>query len=264
MNCPEARKLVHLFVDGALDARANVDVLAHLNMCPSCNERFVDAKKFEDFLKERLKPGMAPEALKGRICACLAEMSAPWPVRVAGSLRRRPLVSMAGVAALVAISFASLYGYGHFSTCPYVIDATKRMHDIATGTVRPLPQEGPSRRMARDIPPPVVAGYKVNGEFGVDMGPRFQDAIAYRYRMDHCADDATCTVLFFVNAPGLVLGEHNCVVRGGRKFCTWEYDGCRVVCWKDEKRGLYALMVCEKREMEHEALVNFASVASSQ
>lgn len=264
MNCPEARKIVYLFVDGALDARANVDVLAHLNMCPPCNERFVDARKFEDFLKERLKPGMAPEALKCRISACLAEMAAPWPVRVASGLRRRPLVSLAGVAALLAISFTGFYGYGRFSTCPYVIDATKRMHDIATGNVQPLSQAGPSRVVWKDTSAPVVPGYKMNGEFGVDMGPKYQDAIAYRYRMDNCAHDATCTVLFFVNAPGLILGEHNCVVREGRKFCTWEYDDCRVVCWKDEKRGLYAIMVCEKREMEHEALVNFASAAASQ
>lgn len=264
MNCPEARKLVHLFVDGALDPRANVDVLAHLNMCPPCNERFEDAKRFEDFLKERLKPGQAPEALRCRISACLAEMAAPWPARLAGGLRRHKAASLAAVAAVAVLSFAGFHGYGRFATCPYVVDATKHLHEIAAGAVQPLPKEGPARRMAKDIPPPQVAGYLVNGEFGVDMGPKFQDAIAYRYRMDHCADDATCTVLFFVNAPALTLGDHNCVVKNGRKFCTWDYDGCRVVAWKDEKRGLYAIMVCEKREMEHDALVNFASVASSQ
>ena len=120
MNCQESRKLVHLFVDGALDPRANVDVLAHINMCAACGARFADAKKFEDFLKEKLRPEPAPEALRARIGASLSEMSSPWPLRVVSALRRRPLLPMTGVAALILLSVVGWRGLETWRTCPFV------------------------------------------------------------------------------------------------------------------------------------------------
>ncbi|MEK7470158.1 MAG: anti-sigma factor [Planctomycetota bacterium] len=266
MNCPEVRKIVYLFVDGALDPRANVDVLAHLNMCPPCNERFSDAKKFEDFLKERLRPQPAPPAVRARIDARLSEMTAPWPLRLAGGLRRRPLISMTGVAALLVFSFLGLRGFGSLTTCPYVRDTVKFTKDIQANRVEHLPPDGPGREEERKYPTPFVDGFASvkNGDYLTQVGPAFQTAVARAYRMDHCAEDKTCVVLYFISAPSLPFGEHNCVVIRGKKYCVWEHDGCRIVTWKNEKLGLYCMAVCQVTEMDHDALVNFANIASTQ
>jgi hypothetical protein len=266
MNCPEVRKLVHLFTDGELDPRANVDVLAHLNMCPPCNERFSDAKKFEDFLKERLKPQQAPAALRSGIDAKLRGLTAPWPVRVAGGLWRRPLASVTGLAALALFSFFGLHGYGNLTTCPYVRDTVKFTNDIIAKRVMPLPLDGPGREEEQKYPAPFVAGYVAvkNGDYFTQIGPAYQAAIARAYRMDHCAEDKTCVVLYFISAPSLPFGEHNCVVVKGKKYCVWEHDDCRVVTWKNDKLGLYCMAVCQTTEMDHDALLNFADIASTQ
>lgn len=266
MNCPEVRKLVHLFVDGELDPRANVDVLAHLNMCPPCNERFSDAKKFEDFLKEKLRPRSAPTSVRARIESELSTMTAPWPVRLASGLRRRPLISMTGVAALLVFSFVGINGFGSFSVCPYVKDTVKFAQDIQANKVERLPQEGPGREEERKFPKVAIPGYKQvkDGDYLTRTGPNKDTTIAHAYRMDHCAEDKTCVVLFFISAPSLPFGEHNCVVVHGKKFCVWEHDGCRVVTWKNEKLGLYCMAVCQTTEMGHDALVDFANIASTQ
>ncbi|MCE9582391.1 MAG: zf-HC2 domain-containing protein [Planctomycetes bacterium] len=267
MNCQEARKLVHLFVDGALDPRANVDVLAHVNMCSACNDRFADAKRFEDFLKEKLKPSAVPESVKSKIEFRLNEMCTPFPLRLAGSLRRKPAVAMLGVAALLALSFASLRTYERMGTCPFVVDATKFTKQIESGDVSTAP-ENPQGQMKKTVeqagPIPKLPGMIANGGYVFSMGPSGRDTYACSFRMDNCAEDAHCLVLYFVDFPGLKLEDHNCIVKHGKKFCCWEYDDCRVVSWKDETRGLYCLMVCQKKEMEHESLVNFASVAATR
>ncbi|KAF0243417.1 MAG: hypothetical protein FD180_3401 [Planctomycetota bacterium] len=267
MNCPEIRKLVHLFTDGELDPRANVDVLAHLNMCPPCNERFSDAKKFEDFLREKLRPQPAPPAVRVRIDSQLRELTAPWPMRVASGLRRRPLISMTGVAALLVFSFLSFNGYGNLTTCPYVRDTVKFTKDIQAKRVLSLPLQGPGREESKKFPNGVtVPGYLQvkNGDYLTRSGPAYDITYAQAFRMEHCPEDKACVVLYFISAPSLPFGEHNCKVINGVRFCVWEHDGCRVVTWKNEKLGLYCMAICQVTEMENDALLNFANIASTQ
>jgi hypothetical protein len=266
MNCPEVRKIVHLFVDGELDPRANVDVLAHLNMCPPCNERFSDAKKFEDFLKEKLRPQPAPPAVKARICECLSGMAAPWPLRLVGTFRRRVVASLIGVAAALTVSLVAWHHYTSPVVCPFVADCVRITHAIQKGEAVPLPNDGPGRVVEKEYPRFFFEGFvpAQKPDFLFQFGPNFQPGIARAYRMEDCAEEKTCVVLYLISAPSLPLGEHNCVVVHGKKFCVWEHDGCRIVTWKNDKLGLYCMAVCETTEMDHEALVNFASVASTQ
>ena len=129
-----------------------------------------------------------------------------------------------------------------------------------------MPNDGPARAQEREYPTPTVDGFvpRANGDYAFQIGPSFQPAIARAYRMDDCAEDKTCVVLYFISAPSLPLGEHNCVVVHGKKFCVWEHDGYRVVTWKNDRLGLYCMAVCKTTEMDHDALVNFANIASAQ
>ncbi|NUN48166.1 MAG: zf-HC2 domain-containing protein [Candidatus Brocadiae bacterium] len=266
MNCQEARKIVHLFVDGALDPRANVDVLAHLNMCGACTERFTEARRFEDFVRDRLKAGPAPDGVRARISIRIGELSAPWPVRMLGGLRRRPVAAFSGMAAVLAVSLVSWQACGFFLTCPYVRGVVNKTDQIVDHKITRIPDDaqGPLRHLKESMPDaPVFAGMVNTGTYAVDMDPVYRDAIAFSYRMDHCPDDRVCAVLFMVKAPGMQLHEHDAVVKQGKTFTRWEYDDSNVVCWKDEKRGVFCLLVCKRKEMEREALLDYASLAAT-
>jgi anti-sigma factor RsiW len=266
MNCQEARKLVHLFVDGALDPRANVDVLAHMNMCPSCTDRFSEARRFEDFVRDRLKAGPAPEGVRTRITIRIAELSAPWPLRFLGGLRRKPVAAFSGFAALLAVSFASWQACGYFLTCPYVRGVVSKTDMIVMHRITPIPEDaqGPLRQLRDSMPQaPQFAGMISTGTYAVDMDPVYRDAVAFSYRMEHCPEDRVCAVLFMVKAPGMQLHNHDSVVKQGKTFTRWEHDDSNVVCWKDDKRGVFCLMVCKRKEMEQDALLDFASLAAT-
>jgi anti-sigma factor RsiW len=257
MNCPEVRKLTHLFVDGALDARSNVDVLAHLNMCGACNERFSEARRFEDFLRERLRPEPAPEGVRARVSLRLAEATAPWPIRLLGGARRRPVAAISGFAAVLAIAVAAWQVMGVYRMCPYVRDTYRNYEALQQGKLPPLPERGPRRDFANAVPAPAIPGLVQNASAACEVNNR--GAVMYAYRMDHCPEDRKCVMLFCVDAAGLWIGDHACTIRDGKKFAQWEYEGLHIVCWKDERLGIYCLMACEKSEMEGAALLNIAS-----
>jgi len=109
-----------------------------------------------------------------------------------------------------------------------------------------------------------MAGLQFTGAGMVELGTVYRDAVAYAYRTEHCPPGAKCCILFLVNAPALKMGDHDCITVKGQTFTRWEYKDCRIVAWKDEKHGLYCLMVCKNREMEPDALLNVASLADLQ
>jgi hypothetical protein len=257
MNCVEARKLVHLFVDGVLDCRANVDVLAHLNMCGACSGRFDEAKKFEEFMASRLRAPACPEGVRMRVELLVAELAAPWYVRVPGGFRRRPLAAMSGAAALLAISLAGWKGYCFFGTCPYVRDATGTFQALMPMAI------GGSEAIADAGRAPAIRGLRCNGSKDVLFSTVHRDVRAYSYAMDNCPDEKACTVLFMLDSPGFNIGDHEAVTVDGRKYTRWEYDDCSVVVWKNEKLGVVCMMVCRKEEMPAGHLLNLASMAAS-
>ena len=57
MKCPEARKLVRLYLDSELDAKATQEVGQHLESCAECAELFAAEERIENRLVEVLRRG---------------------------------------------------------------------------------------------------------------------------------------------------------------------------------------------------------------
>lgn len=72
MRCEEARQYLYPFIDGQIDVERNVQVLAHLNVCPACGAMFESEKRLTELVREKGAPDKAPAALRER---CLRALS---------------------------------------------------------------------------------------------------------------------------------------------------------------------------------------------
>ncbi|MEW6355729.1 MAG: zf-HC2 domain-containing protein [Planctomycetota bacterium] len=97
MDCEEARKYIHPFLDDELDVEANLDVLEHINFCTECSERFEEEKDLRELIRASLLRTPKPEGLADRICQTLPRRET----------RRRPLAAMLVVGGIFA-TFAVL------------------------------------------------------------------------------------------------------------------------------------------------------------
>jgi anti-sigma factor RsiW len=57
MKCPDARKLLRLYLDSELDAKATQEVEQHLGSCVECAELFAAEEKIESRLVEVIRRG---------------------------------------------------------------------------------------------------------------------------------------------------------------------------------------------------------------
>ncbi len=73
MNCEEARKYIYPMLDNELDTETNLEVLSHLNMCESCQERLEVEKSFQNQLSGALSGKSVPDDTRGLIEEELAE-----------------------------------------------------------------------------------------------------------------------------------------------------------------------------------------------
>jgi anti-sigma factor RsiW len=71
MRCPDARRDMFAFLDGAVSVERNLEVLAHLNMCPPCGRRFEAERRFEECLCETLRAEPFPSGLSACLEAAL-------------------------------------------------------------------------------------------------------------------------------------------------------------------------------------------------
>ncbi|MBI1884426.1 MAG: zf-HC2 domain-containing protein [Chlamydiae bacterium] len=67
MKCPEAKLQLYLFLDNELGVQENLEILTHLDLCPSCSEFFEGEKQLQEFFKEKLKKSSVPEVLWEKI-----------------------------------------------------------------------------------------------------------------------------------------------------------------------------------------------------
>lgn len=67
MRCHEVRKYLYAFADGELEIKDNLEVLAHLNMCPACAERLDVEQQLKQCLAGLFAAERAPEALTARV-----------------------------------------------------------------------------------------------------------------------------------------------------------------------------------------------------
>ncbi len=98
MNCPEARKLLHLYLDSELDARSTQDVGRHLEACAECAELFAAEARIERRMIEVLRRGRRNASLWEEVEARIRP-----PRRFAGWKLRRAIAAGLALALLAGV-----------------------------------------------------------------------------------------------------------------------------------------------------------------
>ena len=96
MKCPEARKLVRLYLDSELDAKATQEVGQHLEACAECAELFAAEEKIECRLVEVLRRGRRSASVWESVEAQIK------PARRFAGLKLRWAFAVAVAVALIA------------------------------------------------------------------------------------------------------------------------------------------------------------------
>jgi anti-sigma factor RsiW len=114
MNCGLVRRFIGAYVDGELDPASQIDFERHLAVCSGCQEVLAFERVFRHQLREVIGRSRAPDALRDRICAALAEAPPPAGFRREPalirvfSLRARYAVPVAALAAVAFVVIGSL------------------------------------------------------------------------------------------------------------------------------------------------------------
>ena len=77
--CTEVRRLVFEFLDDELPAPQATLIVEHLGLCPPCAGFFTFERTFLAVLRRRVPIDQAPEDLRERIRAALADRKRPGP-----------------------------------------------------------------------------------------------------------------------------------------------------------------------------------------
>lgn len=75
MNCMEVRKYLYAFADGELDTPENLDVLEHLNMCPTCTQKVNVQQELKTHLARVMletPDSTAPQTMRASVFALIA------------------------------------------------------------------------------------------------------------------------------------------------------------------------------------------------
>lgn len=107
MDCQEAQKLLHAYVDGELDLVTSLEVERHLRECPACAAAQARLQAVRAALRGGAPVFTPPPDLEGRIRATVLKSTAPVP-------RRFPWRWLA-VAAAVALAMAAGGTLLHFA-----------------------------------------------------------------------------------------------------------------------------------------------------
>ena len=114
MNCGLVRRFIGAYVDGELDPASQIDFERHLAVCSGCQEVLAFERVFRHQLREVIGRSRAPDALRDRICAALAEAPPPAGFRREPalirvfSLRARYAIPVAAVAAVAFVVIGAL------------------------------------------------------------------------------------------------------------------------------------------------------------
>lgn len=71
MLCGDVKRTVYFFLDESLGDNRRHDFEIHLTLCPDCEIRVVIQRRLRGFLRRRLSPLMAPDALRVRLSQSL-------------------------------------------------------------------------------------------------------------------------------------------------------------------------------------------------
>jgi anti-sigma factor RsiW len=109
MNCSEVRTLLEAHADGELDLVRQVEIEAHLKLCPACAAQAEALKARQGALRQSLPRFGAPAQLRSRVLA-LAQEGARAPSR---ARTFEYLAYLGGVAAAVAACLFAGYAWGN-------------------------------------------------------------------------------------------------------------------------------------------------------
>ena len=96
MKCPEARKLVRIYLDSELDAKATQEIGLHLESCAECAELFAAEERIESRVVEVLRRGRRSASVWERVEAQIK------PARRFAGLNLRWAFAVAVAIALIA------------------------------------------------------------------------------------------------------------------------------------------------------------------
>ena len=71
MLCDDVKRVVYFFLDGSLGHQKQHAFEIHLSNCPDCEIRIVVHRKLRSFVRQRLSPVAAPEALRIKLTRSL-------------------------------------------------------------------------------------------------------------------------------------------------------------------------------------------------
>lgn len=104
MNCTDARRHLDPFQDNELEVAANLEVLKHLNLCPTCAEIFETERRLREAMKASIASERASENLRRRIHEAISRPRA-----------RRWIPSLASLAAALMVGTIALVLWNPFS-----------------------------------------------------------------------------------------------------------------------------------------------------
>jgi len=198
MKCIETRRDMFAFLDGEVSIEKNLDVLQHVNGCPSCARRFEAEKRFEEGIDRTLSAEAPPAGFRGRLDAAL-DRAAPASTRPAARKPFRFLggrfgfLAMAAGFLVAAVLLADRLCVGPFQ-CPVITAATEAAEglELGRGSGGPAP--------LADAPDLAAAGFRKTSCCGKVAAPALgMDWAAAAYE---CPEGKVCLV-------SLDLGDHD-------------------------------------------------------
>jgi anti-sigma factor RsiW len=123
MTCPEARTLLHAYVDGELDLARSLEVEAHLNSCSACATELANLRALRAGFRGSALYHPAPAQLERKVRAALRDAR-----RAEGRTRflstRYAWTGTAAAAAAILLVMIAVGGFPPFS--PHTSDLTAR------------------------------------------------------------------------------------------------------------------------------------------
>jgi hypothetical protein len=261
MRCPDARRDMFAFLDGAVTVERNLEILSHLNMCPPCGKRFEAERRFEECLCEMLRAEAVPAGLASCLQATLdradADMAAgrarTGALRLlrgggAGALLWR-LAAAAAAAAFVASGAMWISCAGPFQ-CHYVRAAVEVPERLDSGDAAFCLVTNDAGRLSAafcgrgasgvEVPDLSAHGFMLVGGAASVPAPAVDGA-----GMAICYQSPTARVaLVRFTTDGVAPESWNRVERDGRGWYEATHRGRRVLGWVEGDRFWALVTAC--------------------
>lgn len=110
MQCNDSRLLIHAYLDNELDAGDSVQLLRHLQTCPSCAAGLKTHTRLKNLLRSAAPQHAMPDAIRKRVLAALLTAPATQPVAAPLFRQRFPARHWNALPIALAASFLLVAG----------------------------------------------------------------------------------------------------------------------------------------------------------